>query len=302
MELLGSFNISTREVKQMFMFMRLHRDELQPQDLLLLLKAVKNMTISEGPQAFFDFSGELSVRPFCAQATLKGTDLQSRASRSLPSCGRTSMATRSRRGCASNVCLPSRSRTRPGPGRPSCPLCTAPISTGRIRLFCSVFTRISLLRLCSFKNKAHGGGFACYLENRAGTTKLYVETVAQGGRQEVFETSTPIEPSVWLHVAVSHVYHRLTTSVVTVYINGKLESTGKLKLPYISEPMDSCLVGASVLKDPKMCLHGQMGAIYLFGEALNAQHVQTIYSLGPSYCNVFSSQTAADDGFPFSPT
>ena len=88
-ERLGIFNISTREVKEIFMFFRRERDylkvtccfalkfrpssgswlfflcvSLQPVDYVTLLKTVQQMASDDGPEAFFDFSGSDSVRTF----------------------------------------------------------------------------------------------------------------------------------------------------------------------------------------------------------------------------------------------
>lgn len=63
--LLGCFNIGTREVKEMILFLHRERDTLQPLERINLLHAVAKMAAVDAPKSFFDFSGNDSVRTSC---------------------------------------------------------------------------------------------------------------------------------------------------------------------------------------------------------------------------------------------
>lgn len=50
-----------------------------------------------------------------------------------------------------------------------------------------------------------------------------------------------------------------------------------------SQTFDKCFLGSSETADANRVFCGQMGAVYLFGEALIAAQILAIYQLGPGY-------------------
>lgn len=50
-----------------------------------------------------------------------------------------------------------------------------------------------------------------------------------------------------------------------------------------SQTFDKCFLGSSETADANRVFCGQMGAVYLFGEALSAAQILAIYQLGPGY-------------------
>lgn len=53
--------------------------------------------------------------------------------------------------------------------------------------------------------------------------------------------------------------------------------------PLPSQTFDKCFLGSSETADANRVFCGQMGAVYLFGEALSAAQILAIYQLGPGY-------------------
>lgn len=49
------------------------------------------------------------------------------------------------------------------------------------------------------------------------------------------------------------------------------------------QTFDKCFLGSSETADTNRVFCGQMGAVYLFGEALSAAQILAIYQLGPGY-------------------
>lgn len=49
------------------------------------------------------------------------------------------------------------------------------------------------------------------------------------------------------------------------------------------QTFDKCFLGSSETADANRVFCGQMGAVYLFSEALSAAQILAIYQLGPGY-------------------
>lgn len=49
------------------------------------------------------------------------------------------------------------------------------------------------------------------------------------------------------------------------------------------QTFDKCFLGSSEMADTNRVFCGQMGAVYLFAEALSAAQILAIYQLGPGY-------------------
>jgi len=60
------------------------------------------------------------------------------------------------------------------------------------------------------------------------------------------------EVGKWYMITIVHDYHRITTSVVHLYVNGKLSSSAKLKYPYISSVFFSFLFFSFIKKKQKI--------------------------------------------------
>ena len=53
--------------------------------------------------------------------------------------------------------------------------------------------------------------------------------------------------------------------------------------PSLLQTFDKCFLGSSETADANRMFCGQMGAVFLFGEALSAAQILAIYQLGPGY-------------------
>lgn len=66
-------------------------------------------------------------------------------------------------------------------------------------------------------------------------------------------------------------------------MNLKKKLTKPFSLPCSSQTFDKCFLGSSETADANRVFCGQMGAVYLFSEALSAAQILAIYQLGPGY-------------------
>lgn len=61
----------------------------------------------------------------------------------------------------------------------------------------------------------------------------------------------------------------------------------KMMLPFISvsllQSYDKCFLGSSETADANRVFCGQLGAVYVFSEALNPAQIFAIHQLGPGY-------------------
>nr|XP_058950691.1 neurobeachin-like [Pocillopora verrucosa] len=101
-------------------------------------------------------------------------------------------------------------------------------------------------------------------------------------------------PQKWYMVTVVHAYNRFHSSEIRCFVNGKVVSTGETTLVHANEPFDKCYIGSSPKADVQSVFCGQMAAVYVFSEALNAQTVGAIHRLGPWYKGQFKFPAEID--------
>ncbi|KAI5607332.1 lipopolysaccharide-responsive and beige-like anchor protein isoform X7 [Silurus asotus] len=103
------------------------------------------------------------------------------------------------------------------------------------------------------------------------------------------------KPQKWYMVTIVHVYHRWKNSEISCYVNGELASYGEITwFVSTSDTFDKCFLGSAETADANRVFCGQMGAVYLFNDALNAAQILAIYQLGPSYQGVFKYKAESD--------
>nr|XP_029544627.1 lipopolysaccharide-responsive and beige-like anchor protein [Oncorhynchus nerka] len=96
-------------------------------------------------------------------------------------------------------------------------------------------------------------------------------------------------------VTIVHVYNRWKNSEISCYVNGELASYGEITwFVNTSDTFDKCFLGSSETADADRVFCGQMGAVYLFGEALSAAQILAIYQLGPGYKGTFKYKAESD--------
>ncbi|MFT7815131.1 lipopolysaccharide-responsive and beige-like anchor protein [Arapaima gigas] len=103
------------------------------------------------------------------------------------------------------------------------------------------------------------------------------------------------KPLKWYMVTIVHVYNRWKNSEISCYVNGELASYGEITwLVNTSDTFDKCFLGSSETADASRVFCGQMGAVYLFSEALSAAQILAIYQLGPAYKGTFRHRAECD--------
>ncbi|KAF7666098.1 hypothetical protein LDENG_00118550 [Lucifuga dentata] len=103
------------------------------------------------------------------------------------------------------------------------------------------------------------------------------------------------KPQKWYMVTLVHTYNRWKNSEISCYVNGELASYGDIAwFVNTSDTFDKCFLGSSETADANRVFCGQMGAVYLFGEALSAAQILAIYQLGSGYQGTFKYKTESD--------
>ena len=96
----------------------------------------------------------------------------------------------------------------------------------------------------------------------------------------------------WHHVVIVHEYSRWRSSSIRCYADGELANRVEMSWPVAShssndEIFDRCLLGCAETGDTSRAFTGQLGAFYMFQDALNDAQVSGLYKLGPAYRNQF---------------
>ncbi|KAM7419464.1 hypothetical protein PAMA_016534 [Pampus argenteus] len=103
------------------------------------------------------------------------------------------------------------------------------------------------------------------------------------------------KPQKWYMVTLVHIYNRWKNSEISCFVNGELASFGDIAwFVNTSDTFDKCFLGSSETADVNRVFCGQMGAVYLFGEALSAAQILAIYQLGPGYQGTFKHKAESD--------
>uniref|UniRef100_M4A0Y3 LPS responsive beige-like anchor protein n=1 Tax=Xiphophorus maculatus TaxID=8083 RepID=M4A0Y3_XIPMA len=103
------------------------------------------------------------------------------------------------------------------------------------------------------------------------------------------------KPQKWYMVTLVHVYNRWKNSEISCFVNGELASYGDIAwFVNTSDTFDKCFLGSSETADVNRVFCGQMGAVYLFAEALSAAQILAIYQLGPGYQGTFKHRAESD--------
>ncbi|XP_040823276.1 lipopolysaccharide-responsive and beige-like anchor protein isoform X2 [Ochotona curzoniae] len=103
------------------------------------------------------------------------------------------------------------------------------------------------------------------------------------------------KPQKWYMVTIVHIYNRWKNSELRCYVNGELASYGEITwFVNTSDTFDKCFLGSSETADANRVFCGQMTAVYLFSEALNAAQIFAIYQLGLGYKGTFKFKAESD--------
>ncbi|XP_019713097.1 neurobeachin-like [Hippocampus comes] len=92
------------------------------------------------------------------------------------------------------------------------------------------------------------------------------------------------QPRKWYMISIVHVYSRWRNSEIRCYVNGQLVSYGDMAWHVnTNDSYEKCFLGSSETADANRVFCGQLGAVYVFGDALNPAQIFAIHQLGPSY-------------------
>ncbi|XP_053728334.1 neurobeachin isoform X1 [Synchiropus splendidus] len=103
------------------------------------------------------------------------------------------------------------------------------------------------------------------------------------------------QPRKWYMVSIVHIYSRWRNSEIRCYVNGQLVSYGDMAWHVnTNDSYDKCFLGSSETADANRVFCGQLGAVYVFSEALNPAQIFAIHQLGPGYKSTFKFKSESD--------
>ncbi|XP_049392401.1 BEACH domain-containing protein B isoform X2 [Solanum stenotomum] len=138
-----------------------------------------------------------------------------------------------------------------------------------------------------------------------GKDKLIYESINQKRQSVVLQVN--LVRKKWHFLCLTHTIGRTFSggSQLKCYLDGTLVSSEKCRYAKVNEPMTCCTIGMKISlpsyeeesptlssKDPS-AFYGQIGPVYLFNDSIASEHVQGIYSLGPSYMYSFLDNETA---------
>ncbi|XP_047247715.1 neurobeachin isoform X3 [Girardinichthys multiradiatus] len=103
------------------------------------------------------------------------------------------------------------------------------------------------------------------------------------------------QPMKWYMISIVHIYSRWRNSEIRCYVNGQLVSYGDMAWHVnTNDSYDKCFLGSSETADANRVFCGQLGAVYVFSEALNPAQIFAIHQLGPGYKSTFKFKSESD--------
>lgn len=159
------------------------------------------------------------------------------------------------------------------------------------------------LRIGDFPENGAMGLFSLLTDNGRGCMAvlrkdmLIFESISQ--KRQCVSLSLNLLPRTWHFLAITHSIGRAFSggSVLRCYIDGNLMSSEKCRYPKLSEALTRCTIGSeqkpicdesySFTVDKVYPFIGQIGPIYMFGDALSFEQIKGIHCLGPSYMYSF---------------
>ncbi|XP_043969735.1 lipopolysaccharide-responsive and beige-like anchor protein [Gambusia affinis] len=124
---------------------------------------------------------------------------------------------------------------------------------------------------------------------------LIVTSLKSNGKGLQHCVKYDFKPQKWYMVTLVHIYNRWKNSEISCFVNGELASYGDIAwFVNTSDTFDKCFLGSSESGDVNRVFCGQMGAVYLFAEALSAAQILAIYQLSPGYQGTFKHRAESD--------
>ncbi|BBM99563.1 hypothetical protein MPTK1_1g22060 [Marchantia polymorpha subsp. ruderalis] len=248
-QMIGGHSISGKDMRRIFSLLRSTNDHPKPQHGTILLKVLQGMLKEEGPAVFFEMSGKDS-------GIVVTTPLR------WPS----------NRGFSFSCWI----RVQSYPPHKD------------------EHVDDSLVGLFSFLSENGKGCTALLHEN-------YLIFECNSNKRQTTTLDLKLQLRRWHFLCITHSTGRSLTggNTIKIYLDGMLVIGEKFRYPRLLEPLIRCTIGASSRLPASdgssgdeaekfsapFC--GQLGPIYLFDDALSADQVLGIHSLGPSYMYSF---------------
>ncbi|XP_010254571.1 PREDICTED: BEACH domain-containing protein B isoform X2 [Nelumbo nucifera] len=161
------------------------------------------------------------------------------------------------------------------------------------------FPRTGTMGLFSFLTENGRGCFAML-----GREKLIYESINQ--KRQCVSLQLNLVRKKWHFLCITHTIGRAFSggSLLRCYLDGRLVSSEKCRYAKVNEALTRCTIGTKTnptvyddeslvsVKDSSPFL-GQIGPVYLFGDAISSEQIQGIHFLGPSYMYSFLDNEAA---------
>ncbi|GMH14034.1 hypothetical protein Nepgr_015875 [Nepenthes gracilis] len=173
------------------------------------------------------------------------------------------------------------------------------------------FTFFCWLRVENFPSCGTMGLFNFLTENGRGCfallakDKVIYESINQ--TRQCASLHAKLVRKKWHFLCITHSIGRAFSggSLLKCYVDGELVSSEKCRYAKVNESLTNCTIGTKITLP--LCeedigsysiqeispLHGQIGPVYLFGDAITPEQVRGIYFLGPSYMYSFLDNEVA---------
>ena len=136
-----------------------------------------------------------------------------------------------------------------------------------------------------------GIGYQCYFMGSC----LVLNCLRGPGKEVTKCIKQELTPRKWHHVALSFVYSRWARSEIQCFIDGQLaETIDATWLASSNDYFDKCNIGCASEADANQAFCGQMGAIYVFSQAITAQQANCLFCLGAAYQSYFKHDAESD--------
>ncbi|KTF77713.1 hypothetical protein cypCar_00032241, partial [Cyprinus carpio] len=144
--------------------------------------------------------------------------------------------------------------------------------------------------------KSKGKGFQHCVKYDFQPRKGLWECVDSGGAvTDAMIELVVVYVEAWYMISIVHIYNRWRNSEIRCYVNGQLVSYGDMAWHVnTNDSYDKCFLGSSETADANRVFCGQLGAIYVFSEALNPAQIFAIHQLGPGYKSTFKFKSESD--------
>ncbi|GCC26563.1 hypothetical protein chiPu_0004980 [Chiloscyllium punctatum] len=146
------------------------------------------------------------------------------------------------------------------------------------------------LSICSFRT-SKGVGYSAHFVGNC----LIITSLKSKGKGFQHCVKYDFQPRKWYMISIVHIYNRWRNSEIRCYVNGQLVSYGDMAWHVnTNDSFDKCFLGSSETADANRVFCGQLGAVFVFTEALNPAQIFAIHQLGPGYKSTFKFKSESD--------